>query len=172
MYVSVCSAVCMLDYTTWQVQSPVGWRCCILHLAEHIRHIRGVTNPFLTARTFQRVFVTVNNTSSGFHTSERMCVWHTDTHTQMRWSFTQKCVCVCVCVIEREREGENTPKDSCHHPSLPLLVHYKFSSFTFSVLSPWSLSKHINICFRDERPTTTATTKQQKIMETERKTSK
>lgn len=76
-------SVCMLHYTTWQVQSPVGWHCCILHLAEHIQHIRGVTNPFLTARTFQRVSVPVNNTSSGFHTSELMCVWHTDTH---RWN--------------------------------------------------------------------------------------
>lgn len=49
----------------------------ILHLAEHIQHIRGVTNPFLTARTFQRDSVPVNNTSPGFHTSELMCVWHT-----------------------------------------------------------------------------------------------
>lgn len=93
MYVSVCSVVCMLHYTTWQVQSPVGWHCCILHLAEHIQHIRGVTNPFLAARTFQRVSVPVNNTSSGFHTSELMCVWHTDTHT---WnSATNRSVCDC-----------------------------------------------------------------------------
>lgn len=69
---------CMSHYTAWQVQSPVGWRCWILHLAEHIQHIRGVTNPFLTARTFQGVSVPVNNTSSGFHTSELMCVLHTD----------------------------------------------------------------------------------------------
>lgn len=107
MYVSVCSAVCMLHCTTWQVQSPVGCNCCILHLAEHIQHIRGVTNPFLTARTFQRVSVPVNNTSSGFHTSELMCVWHTDTH---RWDVASEgrdgecvvesacCVCVCMCL--------------------------------------------------------------------------
>lgn len=101
----VCSAICMLHYTTWQAQSPVGWHCCILHLAEHIQHIRGVTNPFLTARTFQRVSVPANNTSSGFHTSELMCVWHTEAHRS-----TQKCVamtkrlrcvesawCTCVC---------------------------------------------------------------------------
>lgn len=91
MYAGVCSAVCMLHYTTWQVQSPVGWHCCILHLAEHIQHIRGVTNPFLTARTFQRVSVPVNNTSSGFHTSELMCVWHTDTH---RWNVASHRKCV------------------------------------------------------------------------------
>lgn len=77
-YVGVCSPVCMLHYITWQVQSPVGWQCCILHLAEHIPQIRGVTNPFLAARTFQRVSVPVNNTSPGFHTSELMCIWHTD----------------------------------------------------------------------------------------------
>lgn len=58
--------------------SPSGRHCCISHLAEHIRHIRGVTNPFLVARTFQRASVPVNITSSGFHTSEQMCVWHTD----------------------------------------------------------------------------------------------
>lgn len=109
MYVSVCSAVCILHYTTWQAQSPVGWHYCILHLAEHIQHIRGVTNPFLTARTFQRVCVPVNNTSLGFHTSELMCVWHTDTHRlnvasrrsvwlweRDRCTCVSKCVCFCV----------------------------------------------------------------------------
>jgi len=83
MYVSVRSVVCMLHWSTWQVQNPVGWRCCVLHLAEHLQHIWGVTNPSLTARTFQRASVPVNNTSSGFLTSELMCVWHTDTH---RWN--------------------------------------------------------------------------------------
>lgn len=75
-----------LPCTTWLGQSPSGWRCCILHLAEHIQHIRGVTNPFLAARTFQRVSVPVNNTSSGFHTSEQMCVWHTEARVCVRVS--------------------------------------------------------------------------------------
>lgn len=64
------------------MQSPVGWHCCILHSVEHIQQIRGVTNPFLTARTFQRVSVPVNNTSSGFHTSELMRLAHS--HVQIK----------------------------------------------------------------------------------------
>lgn len=84
---------------------PCRTACCISHLAEHILHIRGVTNPFLVARTFQGTCVPVNITSSGFHTSEQMCVWHTD----KAWPHAEAwmCVCVieCVCVCVRSRHA-------------------------------------------------------------------
>lgn len=76
MGVCVCSAASMLHHSTWQLQGPVGRHCRVLHLAEHLQHIRGATNPSPTARTFQRAPAPANNTSSGFSTPRS---WHADT---------------------------------------------------------------------------------------------
>lgn len=104
--VCVCAAVCMFPYSAWRMQGPAGRLCCILHLAEHIQHIRGVTNPFLAATAFQRVSVPVNSTSPGFHTSQQMCVWHADgeyvawrRYATVRGSGLDELLCVSVCVL-------------------------------------------------------------------------
>lgn len=94
----------------WWAQHPERRAYCISHLAEHIQHIRGVTNPFILARTFQRTSVPVNITSSGFHTSEQMCVWHTN----RAWPHANARVCVWLCgrnqrrVCARGRRGFST----------------------------------------------------------------
>lgn len=79
----------------WWAQYPERRAYCISHSAEHLQHIRGVTNPFMLARTFQRTSVTVNITSSGFHTSEQMCV----SHSNRAWPRTNLRVCGCAAGI-------------------------------------------------------------------------
>lgn len=49
----------------------------------------------MLARTFQRTSVTVNITSSGFHTSEQMCV----SHTNRAWPRANLRVCDCAAGI-------------------------------------------------------------------------